>query len=222
MGFPDSSPSRLPVAGIHYALRRSGAKTVMAFENSWFSDSDELSGLGKTVAERHALDELFSVTYEELRRLASSVKRSAPGATLSPTTLVNEAWVKLANSPNFATTSQLHFKRIAARAMRQVLVEAARRRNAQKRGGGEGVAVVVFDDSQDGMAPCGQELIALDTALQELARIQPRQAMMVESRFFGGLDVSETAQLLEVSEATILRDWRAAKAWLANELRQGR
>ncbi len=194
----------------------------MAFEDFQFVEEHELNRAGKTPEERRALDELFSVTYEELRRLASSVKRSAPGATLSPTTLVNEAWVKLANSPNFATTSQLHFKRIAARAMRQVLVEAARRRNAQKRGGGDDVTVVVFDDSQDEAAACGQELLALDSALRELARVQPRQAMMVESRFFGGLDVTETAELLEVSEATILRDWRAAKAWLANELRQAR
>ncbi len=171
--------------------------------------------------DRKTLNRLFSVTYEELRRLASSVRRSDPGATLSPTTLVNEAWVKLANSPYFATTSQLHFKRIAARAMRQVLIEAARRRMAQKRGG-EGVMVVTFDDSQTEAAPCGRELVALDSALQELAKVQPRQAMMVESRFFGGLDVSETAELLNVSEATILRDWRAAKAWLANELRQAR
>jgi RNA polymerase sigma factor (TIGR02999 family) len=174
----------------------------------------------KTPEERRALDQLFSVTYEELRRLASSVKRSDPGATLSPTTMVNEAWVKLAKSPQFATTSRLHFKRIAARAMRQVLVEAARRRNASKRGGDEGVTVVVFDESQQQTTSCGQDLLALDTALEQLARIQPRQAMMVESRFFGGLDVTETAALLEVSEATILRDWRAAKAWLAHELRR--
>jgi RNA polymerase sigma factor (TIGR02999 family) len=194
----------------------------MASEDRTFRYEFELGELGATVEERSALDQLFSVTYEELRRLASSVKRSAPGATLSPTTLVNEAWVKLANSPRFASTSQLHFKRIAARAMRQVLVEAARRRNAQKRGGAEGITVVVFDDSQDEAAECGKQLLALDTALQELAKIQPRQAMMVESRFFGGLDVTETAALLDVSEATILRDWRAAKAWLANELRQAR
>jgi len=180
-----------------------------------------LDGLGGTAEERRALDHLFSVTYEELRRLASSVRRSHPDASLSPTTLVNEAWVKLAASPSFATTSQLHFKRIAARAMRQVLVEAARRRNAQKRGGAEGVTRVTFDDSQDAVS-CGKELLALDSALDELARIQPRQALMVESRFFGGLDVTETATLLNVSEATILRDWRAAKAWLANELRQER
>jgi RNA polymerase sigma factor (TIGR02999 family) len=173
-----------------------------------------------TPEQRQALDRLFSVTYEELRRLASSVRRNDPGATLSPTTLVNEAWVKLANSPQFASTSRLHFKRIAARAMRQVLVEAARRRNSLKRGGAEGVTVVVFDESKDQASTCGKNLIALDSALEELVRIQPRQALMVESRFFGGLDVTETAALLEVSEATILRDWRAAKAWLANELRR--
>ncbi|HXR17506.1 MAG TPA: ECF-type sigma factor [Terriglobales bacterium] len=192
----------------------------MPFRNNRLPGEIESDEQGKTPEERRALDQLFSVTYEELRRLASSVKRSDPGATLSPTTMVNEAWVKLAKSPGFASTSRLHFKRIAARAMRQVLVEAARRRNAFKRGGGEGVTVIVFDESQAQTASCGQDLLALDTALEELARIQPRQAMMVESRFFGGLDITETAALLEVSEATILRDWRAAKAWLAHELRR--
>jgi RNA polymerase sigma factor (TIGR02999 family) len=191
----------------------------MRLRNSRLASGFQPDELSKTPEERRALDQLFSVTYEELRRLASSVKRSDPGATLSPTTMVNEAWVKLAKSPGFASTSRLHFKRIAARAMRQVLVEAARRRNASKRGG-VGVTVVVFDDSQDQAAACGQDLLALDTALEELARIQPRQAMMVESRFFGGLDIAETATLLDVSEATILRDWRAAKAWLAHELRR--
>jgi RNA polymerase sigma factor (TIGR02999 family) len=176
---------------------------------------DEWSG---TPEERRELDYLFNVTYEELRRLASSVKRSDPGATLSPTTLVNEAWIKLASSPRFASTSRLHFKRIAARAMRQVLIEAARRKNASKRGGGLGLTIVSFDEASDATAACGKELLALDAALEELARMNPRQAMMVESRFFGGLDVAETAALLEVSEATILRDWRAAKAWLAHEL----
>jgi RNA polymerase sigma-70 factor, ECF subfamily len=192
----------------------------MSFQNNRLARGFQPAEPGRTPEERRALDQLFSVTYEELRRLASSVRRSDPGATLSPTTMVNEAWVKLAKSPQFASTSRLHFKRIAARAMRQVLVEAARRRNASKRGGGEGVTVVVFDDSRGQTTSCGQDLLALDTALEELARIQPRQAMMVESRFFGGLDVTETAALLEVSEATILRDWRAAKAWLAQELRR--
>jgi RNA polymerase sigma factor (TIGR02999 family) len=169
------------------------------------------------LGDRRALDHLFSVTYEELRRLASAVRRDDPNATLNPTALVNEAYLKLADSPHLASTSPLHFKRIAARAMRQVLIEAARRRNAGKRGGGD-VAMVTFDDSLEEIATTSSELLALDEALDELARIHPRQAQMVESRFFGGLDVAETAQLLEVSEATVLRDWRAAKAWLAHEL----
>ena len=177
-------------------------------------------GLDGNADQRHALDQLFSVTYEELRRLASAVKRSDPSVTLSPTALVNEAWLKLSKSPAFTTASRLHFKRIAARAMRQLLIEAARRRNANKRGGGD--VTVAFDDSFDEKPASGRDLIALDTALEQLAQMNPRQAMMVESRFFGGLDVAETAELLDVSEATVLRDWRAAKAWLAHELRRGR
>lgn len=173
----------------------------------------------KTPEKRRELDDLFSVTYEELRRLASTVRRGDPSATLSPTALVNEAWLKLAASPRFAATSRLHFKRIAARAMRQVLIEAARRRNARKRGGAANLTIT-FDESAQEVATTGQELLALDAALSELARANPRQAVMVESRFFGGLDVTETAEMLGVSEATILRDWRAAKAWLGLELRR--
>jgi RNA polymerase sigma factor (TIGR02999 family) len=168
--------------------------------------------------DRRELDALFSETYEELRRLASAVRRNDPGATLSPTALVNEVWLKLADSPGVARTSRLHFKRIAARAMRQVLIEAARRRNADKRGAG--AAFVTFEDSMGETATAADELLALDEALEQLAALSPRQAMMVEARFFGGLDMRETAELLEVSEATILRDWRAARAWLRAELRR--
>lgn len=166
---------------------------------------------------REALDRQFSHAYEELRRLASAVKRSDPLATLTPTTLVNEAWVKLAKSPQFVATSKLHFKRIAARAMRQVLIEAARRRQADKRG--HDAVFVTFDDAIDvAAASTGDDLLALDRALTELGRLNPRQATLVESRFFGGLDVAELTTLLGVSEATVLRDWRAARAWLAAEL----
>jgi RNA polymerase sigma factor (TIGR02999 family) len=174
---------------------------------------------GKLPQDRGALDQLFSVTYEELRRLAASVRRDDPSATLSPTALVNEAWLKLANSPAIVVTSRLHFKRIAARAMRQVLIEAARRRHAAKRGGRE-IAIITFDEGSEATTSSAEELLALDAALEDLARIHPRQALMVESRFFGGFDITETAELLEVSESTILRDWRAAKAWLARELRR--
>lgn len=166
--------------------------------------------------DRQAVDQLFSITYEELRRLASTVRRGDPSATLSPTALVNEAWLKLAESRKLATTSKLHFKRIAARAMRQLLIEAARRRNAGKRGSGE--VTVVFDETLQRPPTSSRELLNLDRALDDLAKMNPRQAVMVESRFFGGLDVPEIASLLSVSEATVLRDWRAAKAWLAHEL----
>jgi RNA polymerase sigma factor (TIGR02999 family) len=188
----------------------------MATRGTGTFSSDHVRLVPET-AERRALDDLFSAAYEELRRLATIVRRDDPAATISPTALVNEAWLKLADTPAVARTSPLHFKRIAARAMRQVLVEAARRRNAEKRGGG--AAVVTFDDGMSGVTTA-DDVLGLDAALEALARIEPRQALMVESRFFGGLDVAETAQLLGVSEATVLRDWRAARAWLARELRR--
>jgi RNA polymerase sigma factor (TIGR02999 family) len=170
---------------------------------------------------KQTLDHLFSVTYEELRRLASTVKRNDPSQTLSPTALVNEAWLKLAKSPPFETTSLLHFKRIAARAMRQVLIEAARRRNSRKRQSGAqlGIPAIDIPDVAAGRALAIEEMLALDEALQELERLDPRQATLVESRFFSGLDVMETAELLDISEATVHREWRAARAWLKLRLK---
>jgi RNA polymerase sigma factor (TIGR02999 family) len=168
---------------------------------------------GSAAFDQETLDRLFALTYEELRRLAAAVRRVHPSATLNPTALVNEAWLKLSGAP-IAAASRLHFKRIAARAMRQILVEAARRRHADKRDGGR---AITFDESL--ALTEEQDMLGLDTALSELAAIRPRQAMMVEARFFGGLDMVEVAALLDVSEATVLRDWRAAKAWLAQELR---
>jgi RNA polymerase sigma factor (TIGR02999 family) len=173
-----------------------------------------------TAEERRALDRLYTATYEELRRLAASVRRGSSLVTLSPTTLVNEAWMKLARSPGVASTSRLHFKRIAARAMRQVLVEAARRKTARKRGGGT-MVLVTLDDSVAEASSRPEEVLALDAALEDLSKLEPRQAEMVECRFFAGLDVAETAQVLQVSEATIHRDWRAAKAWLGSAIRKG-
>ena len=174
-----------------------------------------------SLGDKGALDRLLPLIHDDLRTLARRRLQSlAPGASMQATALVNEAWLKLAGSPPLVSVSRVHFKRIAARAMRQVLIEAARRRNAQKRGGG--LTPVTFDEALDQTASGADDLLALDAALEELARIHPRQALMVESRFFGGLDISETAELLGVSEATILRDWRAAKAWLAHELRRDR
>ena len=167
---------------------------------------------------RRELNELFGATYEELRRLASTVRSRTPSATLNPTALVNEAWLKLASAPGFTAVSPLHFRRTAARAMRQVLIDAARRRQTQKRGGAE--LFVTLDGAPEETMLVGTELLTLDGVLEELARMNPRQATIVESRFFGGLEIAEIATLLEISEATVLRDWRAARAWLATELRR--
>lgn len=166
-------------------------------------------------AARRRLDAMYTAAYEELRRLASAVgRREAPG-TLSPTALVHEAWLKLARSPDFATESALHFKRIAARAMRQVLVESARRRGAQKRP--SDAVRIEFDEAALGLA-VSDSLLDLDEALEALARVSDRQAQVVEARFFGGLTVPEIAAVIGVSEVTVMRDWRVARAWLATQL----
>jgi RNA polymerase sigma factor (TIGR02999 family) len=200
-------------------MRKAAGKTVIApFEGASLSPLESGTS-GAHDRDREVLDALVTIAYDELRRLASSVSRDDPGCTLNPTALVNEAWLKLAESPAFASTSRMHFKRIAARAMRQVLVETARRRTAEKRGGG--APMITFDDALHAGTGAAEEMLALDAALAELARIHPRQAQMIECRFFGGLDIPETAALLQVSEATVLRDWRAAKAWLARELGRG-
>lgn len=180
------------------------------------SDEDDLSALA---GGRAALDRLFSLTYEELRRLAAGVRRHVPSSTLSPTTLVNEAWLKLSRSPEVAGLPELHFKRLAARAMRQILISAARRRAASKRGGVDNAYLITFDETLQSPVETDDELVALDDALNRLASVSPRQAAMVESRFFGGLEIPEIAAWLNVSEATVLRDWRAAKAWLASQIR---
>jgi RNA polymerase sigma factor (TIGR02999 family) len=194
-----------------------GGKTVVSSSTFGTAAHWEIGATDLPV-DRRELDYLFSLTYEQLRRLASALRRGDPSATLSTTALVNEAWLKLAHSPGFASTSSLHFKRIAARAMRQLLVEAARRRNAEKRGGG--VPECSFGSGPAESLPRGEDLLALDMALEELARMNARQAIMVEARFFGGFEMAEMAELLNCSEATVLRDWRAARAWLAFKLRQ--
>jgi RNA polymerase sigma factor (TIGR02999 family) len=168
--------------------------------------------------DKGARDELFSLVYEELRRLASYVRKNEANATINSTALVHEAWMKLQGSPQLAATSPTHFKGIATRAMRQILVDEARRRGARKRGGAGEVSFVPLSDSVDGMADWPEELLALDMALEELASFSPRQAQVVESRFFGGMDVSEIAALLGVSESSVERDWRAARAWLAGRI----
>jgi RNA polymerase sigma factor (TIGR02999 family) len=199
-------------------LRRGVTKTITEIEDFlllWAEGSKMIAA-----ESRDSFDEQFSLVYEELRRLAATVLRGEQNGKVTPTTLVHEAWLKLAHSPEIAETSPLHFRRIAARAMRQVLVEAARRRNAARRGSGE--MLVTFDEFVPGMNTLSEprEILALDSALDGLSRISARQAKLVEGRFFGGLEVSELAVLLEVSEATVAREWRSARAWLAVEIRR--
>jgi RNA polymerase sigma factor (TIGR02999 family) len=170
--------------------------------------------------DQRAVDGLFAAAYDELRRVAARVRSRDPRATLSPTALVGEAWLKLRGNGGASGLSDSHFKHLAARAMRQVLVEAARRRRAHKRGGAW--RMVTFDEHVMLPAAGPAEVLALDTALEALARLSPRQAALVECRFFGGMDVAETAAVLSISEATVLRDWRAARAWLGRELRSSR
>ncbi len=167
--------------------------------------------------EAGAVDRLFTAAYEELKRLASVVRRGELSHTLTPTALVNEAWLKLSANPALGRLSRLEFKRVAGRAMRQVLIEAARRRTAEKRGGG--AALVTFDPALEQGATTPADLLELHDALEALAEANPRQAALVEGRFFGGLETAELAELLGISEATVLRDWRAARAWLSHELR---
>jgi RNA polymerase sigma factor (TIGR02999 family) len=196
-------------------MRRTGGETVMASRTAQLTTEQTADPVFNGI-DQATLDHLFSAAYEELRRLASSVRKYDSGATLSPTTLVNEAWLKLSKTPPAGFTSHLHFKRIAARAMRQILVDAARKKTALRHGGD--LLQVTFDDGVEQSVAAAGDVIAMDDALLELARINPRQASMIEARFFGGLDVRETAELLGISEATVLRDWRAAKAWLSVEL----
>ncbi len=171
-------------------------------------------------ARREALDDRFSLIYEELRRLAGTVLRNELAPEMTPTTLLHEAWLKLAGCPQLANTSPVHFRRIAARAMRQVLVEAARRRQALSRQ--QEQFAITLDESLPifDSASSARDILALDSALERLYSISDRQARIVEGRFFGGLEVAELANTLGVSEATVAREWRSARAWLAVEIRR--
>lgn len=160
-----------------------------------------------------SFDELFSLVYEELRRIASSIRRFEAHSTLGPTALVHEAWIRLKDSPQLSSTSQQHFKRIAARVIRRVLVEAARERNALKRGGPEAVRVSL-DESSSSVEDSTLELLEVNEALDELADIDPRQARLAELKIFSELTNPEIAAELSISLTAVEREWRVVKAWL--------
>ena len=166
-----------------------------------------------------ALEELLPLVHQELRRLARRYMfGERPGHTLQTTALVNEAYLRLVNSRQVNWQNRAHFFAISAQLMRRILVDYARARGSQKRGGG--VPKVTLDEELMAPQEKGQDLVALDDALKALAHIDPRKCKVIELRFFGGLSVDETAEVLKISPDTILRDWRLAKAWLAREMRK--
>ena len=167
--------------------------------------------------EQSAFDRLMPLIDEELRRLAHRyMSREREGHTLQTTALVNEAFVRLVNRKNVNWQNRAHFFGIAAQLMRTILVDHARSHACVKRGGG--AFKLELDDALVVSQEKASEVIALDDALKELARLDPQQSRIVELRFFGGLTVEETAEVLHLSPATIKREWSTAKAWLYHEL----
>ena len=172
------------------------------------------------VGDRKARDRLFELVYAELRDLAQKVRIGRANETLDTTALANEAYVKLVGGGSISLRDRGHFFAVAARAMRQILVDEARRRAAKKRGGGDVWSVTFHEDAR--AAPVrGDQLIDLHEALERLEALDARSAKVVEQRFFVGLTLAETAEALGVSTATVERDWRAARAWLVKELSGG-
>ena len=163
------------------------------------------------------MEQLAPLVYGELRHMAHRyMRKENPGHSLQTSALVNEAYLRLVDANDVDWQDRAHFFAVSAQMMRRILVDSARARAAEKRGGG--VARISLDESIDGIEDCFGEVLALDDALDALAKMDPRKAMVVELRFFGGLDVAETAAVLKVSEQTILRDWKLARAWLMREM----
>jgi len=163
-----------------------------------------------------AREQLVPIVYEELRRLAHHYMRGErAGHTLQTTALVNEAYVRLAGLDALQWRDRAHFFAMAATLMRRVLVDYARQRGRDKRG--PGVSVTSLDENAKAPEP-PIDVMALDEALERLVRVDPRQSRIVELRFFAGLSVEETAEVLGISRATVKRDWATAKLWLYNEL----
>lgn len=160
---------------------------------------------------------LFPLVYDELRRLARrQLAGEVTGHTLDTTALVHEAYIRLVDGTRVGPVGRGYFFGAAARAMRRILVEHARRRRAAKRGGGLNPVTLAGNDAA--VDACADELIDLDRALEELAALNPRHARVVECRFFGGLDIEETAAVLGVSDRTVKSDWAVARAWLRNAM----
>jgi RNA polymerase sigma factor (TIGR02999 family) len=164
-----------------------------------------------------ALNRLTPVVYDELKRIATGyMRRERPGNSLQPTALVHEAYLKLVDASFAGWQDRAHFFAVAARLMRRILVDAARSREAVKRGGG--AMRVEINESNDGVALDNRQMTRLDDALNALASFDARKADVVELRFFGGLSVEETAEVLKISSQSVMRDWKLARSWLVREM----
>lgn len=160
---------------------------------------------------------LMPIVYDELRRLAAGyLRRERPGQTIQATALVHEAYLRLVAEQAHHWKNRTHFLAVAALSMRQILVERARRRAAAKRGGNP--ERITLDDHLLASEPSGVDVLALDEALNRLARLDAQQARIVELRYFGGLTIEEIAETLDISPATVKRHWTLARAWLKREL----
>jgi RNA polymerase sigma factor (TIGR02999 family) len=165
------------------------------------------------------LDELLPLVYAELRRLASSyLRRERQGHTLQPTALVHEAYLRMIDQTQAHWQNRAHFFGVAAQMMRRILIDHARAQQAEKRGGE--FQKLSLDENIDVSGQRADELVALDDALERLAQIDPQKSRIVELRFFGGLSVEETAEVLGVSAPTVKRQWRMAKAWLYGQVQR--
>jgi RNA polymerase sigma factor (TIGR02999 family) len=163
--------------------------------------------------DKAALDQLVPLVYPELRRLAKRhMNRENPAHTLQTSALINEAYLKLVDQQNVHWQNRAHFFAVAAQVMRHILVDHARTRNYAKRGGG--ASKLPLDEAAAVTERRAAELIALDDALRDLARLDERRSQIIELRFFGGLSLEETAEVMNISPSTVQREWRAAKAWL--------
>ncbi len=166
--------------------------------------------------DQSALDRLMPLVYEELHTLARQhMRREKAGHILQTSALINEAFLRLVDQPQVSWENRTHFFGIAARLMRHILVDEARKRNSAKRGGA--AVQVSLSDAKNVAQEQAANVIALDEALKILGRIDARQSQIIELRFFGGLSIDETADVLKVSPGTVMRDWTFARAWLRNK-----
>jgi RNA polymerase sigma factor (TIGR02999 family) len=169
--------------------------------------------------ERDALDQLVPVVYDHLRRIAGAqLRREIPGHSLQPTALVHEAYLRLVEQRQVHWRNRAHFFGVAASLMRRILVDHARARLAGKRGGGFERVTLHGDEATTAESPPGIDVLALHESLSRMAAFNPRQERIVELRYFGGLTIEEAAEVIGISEATLVREWTIAKAWLRADL----